>query len=294
MMEVSIIIINYNTEELLRKCIASIISKTENLLYEIIVVDNDSEKSPHKMLVENFSNIIFVSSTENLGFGKANNLGASYATGKYLFLLNSDTILINNAIKVLFDYKEKDIKKEIGACGGNLFTEDMKPNFSFSMYYPSLYSIIAYRLHLSFLLNNEIFNSIGTPKEVSIIIGADLFIERELFNDLNGFDPAFFMYVEDGELQLRIKKKGLKMMSVPEAEIIHLQGASSSTFFKMKTEFDSYFYYFKKQFNRKSQLRYKSIELFSNSLKLLYFILTNNKSKKKDYSDILKYIYAKQ
>ncbi|WP_167449350.1 MULTISPECIES: glycosyltransferase family 2 protein [Chryseobacterium] len=291
-MDVSIIIVNYNTEKLLKECITSIIDKTENLLYEIIVVDNNSVKSPNKMLSENFPEVIFVQSDENLGFGKANNLGVSYAKGKYVFLLNSDTILINNAIKILFDFKDKN--KEIGACGGNLFTEDMKPNFSFSMYYPSLFSIIAYRLHLSFLLNNNVFNESGKPQDVAIVIGADLLMEKELFDELSGFDPAFFMYVEDGELQLRIKKKGLKMMSVPEAKIIHLQGASSSTFFKMKTEFDSYFYYFKKHFNISSQTKYKYIELFSNSIKLIYFTLTNNKSKKKDYQDILKYIYAKR
>lgn len=293
-MDVSIIIVNYNTEKLLQECISSIIDKTENLLYEIIVVDNNSVKSPYKMLSENFPDVVFVPSDENLGFGKANNLGVSYAKGKYVFLLNSDTILINNAIKILFDFSEKNKDGEIGACGGNLFTEDMKPNFSFSMYYPSLFSIIAYRLHLSFLLNNEVFNTSNNPKEVAIVIGADLLVEKKLYDELQGFDPAFFMYVEDGELQLRIKKKGLKMISVPEAKIMHLQGASSSTFFKMKTEFDSYFYYFKKHFNQSSQTKYKYIELFSNSIKLTYFTLTNNKSKKKDYQDILKYIYAKR
>lgn len=293
-MDVSIVIINFNTEKLLKQCLTSVFDLTKNLAYEVIVVDNNSKDSPRNMLLEFFPSVIFIQSNNNCGFGKANNLGASYATGKYLFLLNSDTILLNNAIKILFDFKESDIKNEVGACGGNLFMKNLSPNFSYSLYYPSLWSIVAYRLHLNFMLNNEVFNNSQENKEVSIIIGADLFIETKLFNDLEGFDHKFFMYVEDGELQLRIMKRNLKIFSIPSARIIHLQGSSSSTFFKMKTEFDSYFYYFKKHFGTKHQLYYKNIELVSNLIKLIYFSLTKKSDKIEDYSKFLKYIYARK
>lgn len=116
-MDVSIIIVNYKTPELVVECIRSIREKTTGISYEIIIVDNDSKDNSLEIFsTELEEDIKVVVANENLGFGKANNLGAQHATGKYLFLLNSDTLLINNAIQILYQYIEKN--NHIGVVGG--------------------------------------------------------------------------------------------------------------------------------------------------------------------------------
>ena len=97
--DVSVIIVNYNTKDLLRDCINSVIEQTKNISFEIIVSDNGSSDGSIEMLKAEFPKVIILNNKENLGFGKANNRGAEISNGKYLFLLNSDTVLLNNAIK---------------------------------------------------------------------------------------------------------------------------------------------------------------------------------------------------
>ena len=139
-MDVSIIIVNYKTPELVVECIRSIREKTTGISYEIIIVDNDSKDNSLEIFsTELDEDIKVVVANENLGFGKANNLGAQHATGKYLFLLNSDTLLINNAIQILYQYIEKN--NHIGVVGGNLFTSDMKASPSFAMQFDDLDSV---------------------------------------------------------------------------------------------------------------------------------------------------------
>ena len=129
-MDVSIIIVNYNTLELTKNTIDSVNEKTKDLNYEIILVDNASTDGSVEFFEKEYKNkIIFIKNDENLGFGRANNRGIKIAKGKYVFLLNSDTLLINNAIKILFDFMEKN--NNCGVCGGNLYTLTLQPTNSF-------------------------------------------------------------------------------------------------------------------------------------------------------------------
>ena len=129
-MDVSVIMVNYNTLELTKNTINSVMEKTKDLNYEIILIDNASTDGSVEFFEKEYKDkIIFIKNNENLGFGKANNKGIEIAKGKYVFLLNSDTLLINNAIKILFDFMEKN--KNCGVCGGNLFDIDLKPTHSF-------------------------------------------------------------------------------------------------------------------------------------------------------------------
>lgn len=219
--QVSIIIVNYNTAEMLGDCIKSVKEKTIGLSYEIIVVDNNSEKGSLSALEEKYTDVRFHFSGENLGFGRANNLGASLAKGKYLFLLNPDTLLINNAALILYNFMENNLR--VGICGGNMYKGDMTPASSY-------YDIDFLTLEYKIIFNRKRFpgfNRTGQPKEVNVIVGADLFIPKSLFNDFKGFDPDFFLYFEEVELCDRVRKAGYKVISVPDAEVIHLQGGSA-------------------------------------------------------------------
>ena len=104
---VSIIIVNYNTKQLTLNCLKSIYEYTKDIDFEIIVVDNASSDGSVEAIRESFPIVNVIGSNENLGFGRANNLGAKYAQGKYLFLLNSDTLLIENSIKKLYDFRAR-------------------------------------------------------------------------------------------------------------------------------------------------------------------------------------------
>jgi GT2 family glycosyltransferase len=289
-MDVSIVIVNYNTSKLLFDCISSIRGKTKDLEYEIIVVDNSSSDDSCDKIRSFFPEVNLIENKANLGFGRANNQGAEIAKGQYLFLLNTDTILLNNAIRILFDFMEKEESQDIAACGGNLFCSDNAPNFSYSRYFPSLYSIFCYRAHLTFLLNNESFNKTGKIKDVAIIIGADLFLRKKVFDELKGFDPSMFMYVEDGELQFRINKMNYRIVSNPQAEIMHLQGTSSSKTEKLRMEISSYVLYFGKHHKSYKLRIYKVIELFFASLRSLILFMTFRKKESIEYLSVIKYI----
>jgi GT2 family glycosyltransferase len=244
--------------------------------YEIIVVDNNSIDNSVEIINSMFNDVNVIALEKNFGFGVANNIGAKYSNAEYLFLLNSDTLLKNNAISILLDFMRNSNLLNIGACGGNLFKINDLPNFSYSTYFPSLTNIFFYRSGFKNLVKQDIFNTTNNIKEVSLIIGADLLIKRELFNNIGGFDERFFMYIEDGDLQYRLYKKGYKMYSIPNAEIYHLQGASSDTYFKLKMEVSGYLIYFKKHFNNFKVFLYKCIELFFSIVRIFFHTLTFN------------------
>lgn len=233
-MDVSIIIVNYNTIGLTEQCIRSVIEHTKDLEYEIIVVDNASGDDIEKDIPALFSNsgcrILCKKLKENVGFGRGNNEGFKMAQGKYLFCLNPDTILTNNAVKILRDFLEEH--DDAGACGGNLFSRDMRPNHSFRRMLPG------FKWELDLLLFGKIdkclhgddteFNYSGKPLEVGYITGADLMMRRDVAKAVGGFSPDFFMYFEETDLCSKIRRTGYKIMSVPEAQIIHLEGGSFS------------------------------------------------------------------
>ena len=291
MIEVSIIIINYNTLDLTIECINSIYNNTDGITFEIIVVDNQSRICPLDTIKNIFKEVIVVKSSVNLGFGKANNLGSENAKGKYLFFLNSDTILINNAIYILYKFIENNQDKRIAAVGANLYTKYNEANYSYSMYFPSIWRIFLYRLRISKIVKEDFFNDSIIAKKVKIIIGADLLIRSEIFHKIGKFDPYYFMYIEDGDLQYQLDKNKFNVYNVPQAKIIHLQGASSTTGEKMIMEFKSYHYYFKKSTNKWYTYLYVLIEFLFAFFYYIIFIILRNKIKKYNYLTLLKVIY---
>ncbi len=230
-MDVSILIVNYHSADLVIDCIRSVKEKT-TCTYEIIVVDNASGDGSVEKLQATFGDTITViASPENLGFGKANNLAAAHATGEYVLLLNPDTLLVNQAIDVLVDYLK--LHKDVGVAGGNLVFPDLKPAPSFCLKFDELKEEKKRSRYVS-ILGGRFFkpktlpeyNDTDAPMEVAYIFGADMMMPRRVFEEVGGFDPDFFMYGEEEELTWRIKQKGYRVMCVPDATIIHLEGAT--------------------------------------------------------------------
>lgn len=229
--ELSIIIVNYNTYNLVCQCIDSIYKYTDKILFEIIVVDNNSPNREIEKLNEIYPQVKLILNDNNSGFGVANNIGSKAANGKYLFLLNSDTIVIDNSIYNLYKFIEEN--KNVGACGGNLCDTNLKPASSFTRIMPSILADVDYffnNIYSKFLYGKNLNYCYG---ESPILIhgnisGADLMIAKHVFDELNGFDENFFMYYEETDLLFRMRDKNYQTYIVPSSKIIHLEGASES------------------------------------------------------------------
>lgn len=229
--DISIIIVNYNTYELVLQCIASVIENTSGVLCEIIVVDNNSPDREIEKLNNIYPDVKLILNDENAGFGIANNIGNRYATGKYIFLLNSDTIVIDNSIYYLYKFMSENPR--VGACGGNLCDENLAPATSFTRQMPSIISDIDYLFYNIFtkFLYGKNLNYCYEESPILIngnISGADLMISKHVFDELDGFDENFFMYYEETDLLFRMRAINYQTYIVPASKIIHLEGASES------------------------------------------------------------------
>jgi len=228
--EVSIIIVNYNTSQLINQCIDSIIKNCIGINYEIIIVDNASENLSKTITKRPNISLEYIQLTENLGFGLANNEGIKIAKGRNILFLNPDTILLNNAIKTLSEYL--DSHPEVGACGGNLYNDKLEPNYSHTNLLPSIFSefdqILGYRLSKIKYHGNQIFNFSNHPIKVKHITGADLMVKKNVLSEVGEFSDKIFMYFEDTELNHRIGKANYEIINLPDAKIIHLEGKSHS------------------------------------------------------------------
>ena len=245
-MDVSIIIVNYNTKDLLKNCLESIYKQTKEISFEIIISDNGSTDGSIKMIKDKFPQVTLIENNANLGFGAANNKALEIAKGKFVFYLNSDTVLLNNAVKYFYDYWETSPEKDkIGALGANLLDENMNiihsyGNFAgykialkqlFKMFFSNIILSILFIFHISIEKRNS--SSIETKfiGEVDYVTGADLF----LLNDLNAkFDEYFFLYFEEADLQKKLFNQNKKRLIIEGPLIQHFCGGSVGENFNIK------------------------------------------------------------
>ena len=226
MTNVSIIIVNYNTLHVLKPCIDSIVEKTHDVSYEIIVVDNGSTDESLETLSDD-SRVTLIPTGENLGFGKANNKGLEQAKGKYIFFLNSDTLLKNNAIKMLYDFAEQ-YQDKLGALGCIL--EDRQGNRIHSYgQFPKMSDDFQKFLWIPILKGLRLYRqpAIEYPEQwmtVDYVTGADLFVSRQVLDESGAFHPAFFMYYEESEMEHRFQRSGYANILLNGPQIIHLEG----------------------------------------------------------------------
>lgn len=294
MVNVSIIIVNYNTYDLVVKCILSVLNNTYGISYEIIVVDNNSPDRRIENLQKEFPEVVLVLNPTNDGFGSANNIGNKYAKGYYLFLLNSDTILKDNSIYELYCFLEENMET-VGACGGNLCDENLKPATSFSRFMPSFLSDIdqfffnmlsktIYRKNCYYAFSKEPFEVKGN------ISGADLMIQKKIFDKLNGFDENYFMYYEETDLLFRLRNINYKTYIVPRSEIIHLEGASEVLQVnKLNRTYDSKKKYYLKNKSKFALLLSNGLMFITIIQRLIVFKMLCKKEKYKYWLGIYKW-----
>ncbi|MEP9411064.1 MAG: glycosyltransferase family 2 protein [Candidatus Brocadia sp.] len=236
-MKVSIILVNYNSAVLLRQCLRSIYEQTKEIPFEVIVVDNASSDNSRQIVRSEFPAVQLIESSENLGFSRGNNLGASRAKGVYLLFLNTDTILLENSIKLLADFLDEH--PEVGAVGPRIFFEDRYFQLSAGQL-PSLTIEFIDKLVHSFARRYrkvvcpvlERWNN--TTKAVGWLTGACLMVRQKAFVQVNGFDEKIFMYFEDKDFCKRLNSTGWQIIYYPQASVIHLLAGSSCNVDKQK------------------------------------------------------------
>ena len=253
-MDVSIILVNYNTKEMTKECIDSIYAHTAGLSFEVILVDNASSDGSQEFFSHD-DRVRFIESGSNLGFGRANNLGLKSATGKYAFLLNTDTLLKNNAVKLFFDYAEAHSNEKFGALGCRLVDGEGQPAMScgnFLKIKMIFQTLTQHFGHVPDIYGKKRMwgNNQSEAVNVDYVCGADIFVNKQVIDRFGAFDPDFFMYYEETEMQHRWGKNGYGSRLIDGPKIVHLEGGS----FKKKAPASRKAYSKKALINRRSEI----------------------------------------
>lgn len=229
-MDLSIIIVNYNTAAKAMNCLRSIYATANPFDFEVILVDNNSTE-PLDNLLATFPQITLIRNDKNLGMGAGNNVGIRQASGEYVLILNADTEFIGSGMADLLDFIKHN--PDVGIVGPKLIYPDGERQIS-CYRFPSLLMPIYRRTFLGKLnaqyLDDYLYqrSNLDEPLEVDWIMGSCLLLSRELLNKLGGFDERFFMYFEDTDLCRRIKQLGLKAIYNPTVTVKHYHGRASA------------------------------------------------------------------
>lgn len=234
-MQLSIIIINYNTFQLTCNCIQSVKKMIRDLTYEIVLVDNASVECDPALFLEKFPDIKLISSKVNTGFTGGNNLGISRATGDYLLLLNSDTELLNNAPKICYDYMQRH--PETGMTTAQLVYPDGRIQHTCRRFRTitwellelvPLYKLLSKEKKEQLMLHHYFDHQ--SFARCDWIWGTYMFFPRRIINELKGNKLAddFFMYCEDVLWSWDFKNLGYEIHFLPEAKVMHIHKGSSS------------------------------------------------------------------
>ena len=227
-MDVSVIIVSYNCKNFLDICINSVLSSFSNISGEIIIIDNNSTDGTKKFIRKFKDNIVFIQNNTNLGFARANNIGSANAKGKFLLFLNPDTIIGENLIENYIKFYSS--KKNIGllSCkmvdGRGDFLPESKRNT------PT--KLIALKKIFNF--NNGYYSELDKHEfgKVDILCGANIFVEKNKFDELGKFNEKYFMYGEDIELSVKSKLRGYENYYLGKNSIIHFKGESNDDYFR--------------------------------------------------------------
>lgn len=255
--ELSIVIVSYNTKKITENCLKSIETslKQSTLSYEIILIDNASTDGSIERMENGewrMENLKLIKNTRNVGFAKANNQGIKEARGTYILFLNSDTVVLDNAIeKLITFYKQNEIT--IQFLGGKLLNKDNSPQPSCGPFYslPVIFGAL--------FLKGDYWGltrySPKSVKEVDWVSGACILTKKEYFASVGGFDEQIFMYMDEIDLLYRAKQKKYRVFFYPGAEFIHLGSASSGgRTYPILQVYKGFLYFYRKHHNTKLSL----------------------------------------
>ncbi len=267
--QISIIIINYNSSEFTIKCIESVLEHTsKSLSYEIIVVDNASEKEDYdslKLYINELESqmVSLRRSRINTGFGGGNMHGVQFAHAEYYLFLNNDTLLLDDPIKTCYDFMQQ--KAGAAVCGPQIYNEEREEQLSFDHFTSFGREVFGKKaIELLFPKTKPDRRKTYTdPISVNYVNGSFMFFRASDFNAVGGFDTTIFLYFEESDICYRLKKKNRNTYFVPSASYLHYQGKSINKTkipiaikIELKT---SMFYVIRKNYG---YLHYQALRLF--------------------------------
>ena len=241
-MDLSIIIVSWNTRELLSGCLDSIFRETRNLSLEIIVIDNDSSDDSVDMLKKNFPQVHIIENKENRGFAAANNQGIHAAKSDYLLFLNPDTVILDNAISKSLDFIRAHPKTAMVGC--KILDSAGRPE-QFGLNSPSLANMLAETVYLSkfyenmrlFFMERLYLKYRYASCRVKYIVGCFMMVRAEAVRQIGDMDERFFMYFEEADWCERFRRAGWEIDVIPHAFIVHSRsGSTKQVFGKMRRE----------------------------------------------------------
>jgi GT2 family glycosyltransferase len=272
MFDVSVIVVNWNTRQLLRDCIESILAHPDGYAVEIVVVDNHSTDGSVEMVREQYPAVHLIANAENTGFARANNQGVRAASGRYVLLLNSDAMLTAGALRSLMTLAESNAR--IGMVGARLVNADGSFQASFTRI-PTLRQELLILSGIGRLLYGRYYPSHGPeegagPQPAGYVEGACMLAPRSAYLEVGGLDEGYFMYAEDVDLCYALQRAGWQVWYQPAAQVIHL-GSASSKNRRPQREADLYrsrVRFFRKNYGNTSAGLLKAIIFFFTIIKM--------------------------
>ncbi|MBX3007391.1 MAG: glycosyltransferase [Melioribacteraceae bacterium] len=257
MIDLSIIIVNYNVKEFVLNLLQSIQEASKNIKSEIIIVDNASDDDSVELIQDKYPAVKLISNKENVGFGRANNQGMKVAEGKYILLLNPDTIVREDTFeKMILLFQSRD---DIGIAGCKVLNPDGTLQLACRRGFPGPWTSFTKIVGLSALFPNSktfarynlTYLDENKSYEVDAVSGSFMMMKREIYELMGGFDSQFFMYGEDLDLCFRTQKAGYKIYYFHETEIIHYKGESTkrSSIDETKVFYDAMHLFVQKHFS---------------------------------------------
>lgn len=275
---ISIVLVNWNTRELLLDCIQSIYDNTEESRKEIIVVDNASTDGSVAAVRQRYPGVKLICNESNLGFSRANNIGIHESTGQYVCLINSDIKLIKGCLDILVKYLDNN--KSVGLIGPKILNEDRTLQIS-CREYPTIWNNLCAALALNLIFpragifSGEMMTYFrhDKKKQVEVLVGCFLLTRKEVINGLGGLDERYFIYAEDMDWCKRINEEGWKVIFNPDAHAIHYEGRSSLAFpirFNLEQE-KAILQYWQKHEGKYKTRCYIAIKAIHHLLRLISF-----------------------
>lgn len=232
-LDVSIIIVNYNTRQLTLDCLASVYASHTSYQYEIIVIDNASHDGSVEAIRTAYPQVRIIANRDNTGFAVANNQGMKVARGRYILLLNSDTVVQPDTLEIMIGFMDR--RPEMGASGCKVILPDGSLDKACKRGFPTPSASFYYAFGLSRLFpdrpkfNQYQLGHLSPDDEYPIdcLVGAFMLVRREVVEQVGGLDETFFMYGEDVDWCYRIKEAGWDIYYYPRTYIVHYKGASA-------------------------------------------------------------------
>jgi GT2 family glycosyltransferase len=254
--QVAVILINYNSSQYTLDCIRSIQNCTTAINYQIIVIDNNSRSAEFEKLsvLHEYKEVTLLRSKLNVGFSGANMMGVQVADADYYYFLNNDCILLNDAIRILHEFMERN--PHVANGSGEMINANNRYEYNFR-YFPTL-SLKLLGSGLLRLFNPERFPDKRTrlekPTRVDLVNGSSMFMRATSFEEIGGFDTNYFLYCEEEDIALRLSRQGYQTYLVPQARYQHFENKSSASDSSirlpyLKEFYISFLYYYSKNYN---------------------------------------------